>query len=150
MSHSRWHSTEGRRNHLLRLLHSHSTLIARHAGSLRHSICHGWLPRLAHRSGETAGVLSLLLLLSPHASLSVELALESGLDEGEDLLEESVDLGLVEEVSSVSEVLLLEVLEVSLVVELLVLGLSDLLDFVVVDVELFTLECALVQLSLCK
>jgi len=52
----------------------------------------------------------------------------------EDLGEESIDLRFVEEVNSVTEVLLLEVLEICLVMEFLILSLSDFLDFVVVNV----------------
>jgi hypothetical protein len=70
------------------------------------------------------------------------------LDDGEELIQESIDLGLVEEINSVTEVLLLEVLEISLIMELFVLSLSDFLDFVVVDVELLSIEGLLVEFIL--
>jgi len=85
---------------------------------------------------------------SSHLVLSLELVSEFGLDVGEDLVEEGIDLGFVEEVNSVAEVLLLVVLEVSLVMDIFVLDLSDFLDFVVVDVELLSVEGGLVKLSL--
>lgn len=65
----------------------------------------------------------------------------------EDLSKKSVDLWFVEEVSSVSKILFLVVLEISLVMEFLILGLSDFLDFVVIDVKLFTVEVVLMELS---
>jgi len=43
--------------------------------------------------------------------------------------------------------LLLVVLEISLVMELLILSFSDLLNFIMVDVELLPVEGVLVELS---
>jgi hypothetical protein len=85
---------------------------------------------------------------SSHLVGALELASELGLDVGEDLVEEGVDLGLVEEVNSVAQVLLFVVLEVSLVMDIFVLNLSDFLDLVVVDVKLFAVEGSLVKFSL--
>jgi hypothetical protein len=66
------------------------------------------------------------------------------------LIQESIDFRLVEEIYGVTNVLLLVVLEVSLIMELFVLSFSDFFDFVVVDVELLTIECGLVKFILCS
>jgi len=78
---------------------------------------------------------------------SVELVLHSR-EILEDLSKKSIDLRLVEEVNSVTKILFLEVLEVSLIMEFLILSFSDFLDFVVVDVELLSIENLLMEFSL--
>jgi hypothetical protein len=78
---------------------------------------------------------------------SVELVLHSR-EILEDLSKKSIDLGLVEEINSVSKILFLEVLEVSLVMEFLILSFSDFLNFVVVNVKLFSIEDLLMEFSL--
>jgi hypothetical protein len=64
------------------------------------------------------------------------------------LVKESIDLRFVKEISSVSEILLFEVLEVSSISDIFKLNLSEFLDLVVVDVELSSLERLRGKLSL--
>ena len=141
----RWHLS-----HLLRVSW-HSTchwlghtlwhLTHRLGHGLRHS-SHLWFRRVLTR-------VSSLLSSSSHLALSSHLVLKSRSNEGEELVEESIDLRFVEEVYGVSKVLFLEVLEISLIMELFVLSFSDFLDFVMVNVQLFTIEGSLVKFILC-
>jgi hypothetical protein len=69
------------------------------------------------------------------------LVLQSWLYEGDELLEEGEHLWFLQHLHGVAaDVLSLVVLIVSSVSELLVLGLPDFLDFIVADVELFSVE----------
>jgi len=65
----------------------------------------------------------------------------------EDLSEKSINFRLVEEINGVTKILFLVVLEVSLIMEFLILGFSDLLDFIMVNVKLLSIENLLVELS---
>jgi hypothetical protein len=69
------------------------------------------------------------------------------LNEGYELIQNSEYLRLVHEVRQVG-VLLLVVVEVLLIMHFLVLLLSYFFDFVVVDVQLLSIEALLVELSL--
>jgi len=103
------------------------------------------------------GKVSLLILVvatSSHSlssSLVPVVVLESGLDVLEEIVQYGVELGIVQHLCGVlGVVLLLVVVEVDLVTELILLGLSDFLDLVVIDVELLSIEDIIVELVLGK
>jgi len=75
------------------------------------------------------------------------LAHHSWLNEGYKLIQNSEYLRLVHEVRKIG-VLLLVVVEVLLIMHFLILLLSHLFDFVVVDVQLLSIETLLMELSL--
>jgi hypothetical protein len=131
-------------HHRMFIRHSHG-LHSVDTDGLRHKLRN----RLSHNSWHTLHGSSLALVelsgaASSHLVVALELASELGLDVSEDLVEEGVDLGLVEEVNSVAQVLLLVVLEVSLVMNIFVLNLSDFFYLVIVDVKLLAVEGSLV------
>jgi len=80
-------------------------------------------------------------------SLVVEDVVELWLNEGEEVIQEGKYFRFVEEIHSVSRVLFLIVLEISLVSDVFILDLSEFLDFVVVDVELLSIEWLIVESS---
>jgi len=80
-------------------------------------------------------------------SLLLLLEVELGLDESNELIEDGKDLRLAHQLRNVGALFLI-VLEISLVVHLLILSLSDFLNFVVVNVELLSVEGLLVESSL--
>lgn len=80
------------------------------------------------------------------SSLSVVLV-ESGLDVLEEIVQDGVELGVVQHLGGVLRaVLFLVVVEIDLVTELILLSLSDFLNFVVIDVELLSIEHVVVEL----
>jgi len=100
------------------------------------------------------GEVSLLVLVvalshSLSSLVSVVVIVESGLDVLEEVVEDGVELGVVEHLGGVlGVVLLLVVVEVDLISQLILLGLSDFLDLVVVDVELLAVEDVVVEFVL--
>lgn len=64
------------------------------------------------------------------------------------MVQESEHFRFVQEIHSVSRALLLVVLEIGLVSDIFVLDLSQFLDFVVVDIELLSVEWLVVEGSL--
>ena len=151
-SHGSWHHLL-RHSHLLlwhaAWVHSHWWLSSKRGWHL--TWLHLWLWHVAWLV-----VLSLLVWASltttlsvvvvVHATLSVE-SLGLSLEMEHEVLNKLIDLGSVHDVHvEGSWVLLLEVLIVSLVSDLLLLKLSVLLQFVVVDVELLSVEGLLVEL----
>jgi len=74
---------------------------------------------------------------------------KSRLEECDDLVEHGKDFWFTDQVRYIS-VLFLIVLEVSLIVHFFILGLSDFFDFVMVDVQLLSIEWLLMELLLCS
>lgn len=96
-----------------------------------HSGVHSWLLVVVH---------SLLVTRSHLVDL--------GLDQTDELGDNCQNLRFTQQICHVG-ICLLIVLEVGLVIDLFLLGLSDFLDFVVVNEQLLSIEWLLVKLSLC-
>jgi len=76
------------------------------------------------------------------------LVLESWLNNGDELLEQSKHFGFLEHLNRVASMLSLVVLEVSSVTEFLMLSFSDFLDLIMAHVELLAVQVVVVELSL--